>query len=416
MNARVEVSEDLLELEVCELWRRCLRRDDIGLDEDFFEAGGDSISAMQMLVELEALSGRPYPESELSGLTIRRIAQVLRQRLPARRRCATQVRAGSGIAPFQADLDSGNVWTRLRAVRRMARTLHVEPGATAPVATGIPFFFCHGDFQARGLYAHQLAALLPAEQPVYLLHPEREPARGTTVEDLAHQYLREVRQLAPGMPVILGGYCNGGYVAWELAHLLRAKGAEVLGVFLVETPSLNARGLLRTVARLLRGTPRLQERAARAVRFLYHHDARDIAVRAYRELAGRLRHAGKPRNVASWWAFVRGMSARYVPPPIDVQVWCFLAEEEDRRVAEPARWRHLAPQVRETTVPGTHRAAVIQHRRALAAAFAGAIAEAVYSWKKRSSAACEATATSSLPSESKSPKASAGAPVHESVG
>lgn len=416
MNARVEVSEDLLELEVCELWRRCLRRDDIGLDEDFFEAGGDSISAMQMLVQLEELAGRPYPESELSGLTIRRIAQVLRQRLPSRRRCATQVRAGSGIAPFQPELDSANVWTRLRAVRRMARTLHGDSAAAAPVAAGVPFFFCHGDFQARGLYAHQLAALLPAGQPVYLLHPESEPERGTTVEDLARRYLREVRRLAPGMPVILGGYCNGGYVAWELAHLLRAKGAEVLGVFLVETPSLNARRLLRTVARLCRGAPRLQERATRAVRFLYHHDARDVARRTYRELLARLRHAGASRSVASWWAFVRGMSARYVPPPLDVDVWCFLAEEEDRRVAEPARWRRLAPHVRETSVPGTHRAAVIQHRRALAAAFAAAIDEAVYSWKKRSSAACEATATSTLPSESKSPKATSGAPVHESVG
>jgi hypothetical protein len=152
------------------------------------------------------------------------------------------------------------------------------------------------------------------------------------------------------------------------------------------------------------------------VRFLYHHDARDVAARAYREILARLRHAGTSRGVASWWAFVRGMSARYVPPRIDVDVWCFLAHEEDRRVAEPARWRRLAPRVRETTVPGTHRAAVIQYRRALAAAFADAIAEAVYSWKKRSSAACEATATSSLPSESKSPKASAGAPIHESVG
>jgi thioesterase domain-containing protein len=372
VNARVEISDDLLELEVRELWGRLLRRDDVGLDEDFFEAGGDSVTAVQMLVQLEELAGRPYPETELSELTVRRIAHVLRNRMPAERRCVTQVKAGSGIAPFQADLESADVWTRLRAVRRMAKVLHDDGSVPAPAA-GIPFFFCHGDFQARGLYAHQLAALLPAAHPVYLLHPESEPPAGTTVEDLAQRYLREVRRLAPGMPVILGGYCNGGYVAWHLAHLLRAKGAEVLGVFLVETPSQNARPVLRTVASLLRRAPRLQESGTRAVRSLYRHGGTRFLRHAYDALAARLRSIGEPRAVASWWAFVRGMSARYVPPPIDVDVYCFLAQEEDRLDADPARWRRLTPRVHDITVPGTHRSAVIQHRQALAAAFAGAM-------------------------------------------
>jgi oxalate---CoA ligase len=225
-----------------------------------------------------------------------------------------------------------------------------------------------------------------------------------------------VRRLAPGMPVILGGYCNGGYVAWHLAHLLRAKGAEVLGVFLVETPSQNARPLLRTVASLLRRTPRLQEAGTRAVRSLYRHGGTRFLRHAYDALVARLRTIGKPRTVASWWAFVRGMSARYVPPPIDVDVYCFLAQQEDRLDAEPARWRRLAPRVRDITVPGTHRSAVIQHRQALAAAFEAAMREAFYSWKKSSSAVWEATATSSLPSASKSPKAIAGVPIHGSEG
>lgn len=373
MNFREMVSDDLLELEIREMWCRLLRRDDIGLDEDFFEAGGDSIAAVQMLLDLEKLAGRPYPESELAGLTIRHIAEVLKSRLPAEGGCVVQAKAGSALAPFHDELESKDLWTRLRAVRRMARTLHGEASIESPAA-GIPFFFCHGDFQARGIYAHQLAALLPEDQPVYLLHPEREPSVGTTVEDLAHQYLDAVRRLAPGMPVILGGYCNGGYVAWHLAHLLRAKGIEVLAVLLVETPSINAWRSVRFFGSLLRHAPRARELGMRALRSVFRHGPRNFVNRIWREMRGQ--RAPNPA-ASTWWTVVRGMSARYMPPKIDVDVYCFLAEEESRAETEPRYWRPLASRVTEVVVPGNHLSAVIGHRRTLATAFAAAIRDAV---------------------------------------
>jgi thioesterase domain-containing protein len=247
----------------------------------------------------------------------------------------------------------------------------------AKAGSGVPLFFCHGDFQARGLYAHQLAALLPDEQPVYLLHPEREPPAGTSAEALAERYLDEVLRVAPGAAVMLGGYCNGGYVAWHLAHLLRARGVEVVALFLVETPSFNARPIVRSIARLLAGL-RMQEPAMRATWSLYRHGPWEFARRLYRAAGERLRPAaqdGAP-GVDSWWIFVRGMATRYVPPHVDVDVWCFLADEGARLDNEPACWRPLATSVAEVRVPGTHLSAVISHRRMLAAAFAGAIYEA----------------------------------------
>ena len=365
--------DDLLELEVRDLWRRLLLRDDIGLDENFFEAGGDSLLATQMLLELEALAGRPYPESELSGLTIRRIAAVLKERMPEERGCVTQAKAG-------------DVWQRARSIRRMARMLKDRDRGWVNAAGGagtVPLFFCHGDFQARGLYAHQLAALLPQDQPVYLLHPQREPAPGTTVEQLAERYLEEVLPLARGMPLILGGYCNGGFVAWHLAHLLRERGIRAAGLFLVETPSFNARPVVRTAARLLRAAGAvlpgrvgraLREEAMRAVWSLYRHGARQFAARLWHAARARLRrHSGTPGVVPSWWLFVRGMATRYLPPAIDIDVYCFVAEEGSRLDTEPGCWSGLARSVTEVKVPGSHVSAVISHRRALASAFARAV-------------------------------------------
>jgi len=392
-------ADDLLELEVRDIWRRLLLRDDIGVDESFFEAGGDSLLATQMLLELETLAGRPYPQDELTQLTIRRIATVLKEGMPEERGCLTAARAGA--AP-----DSGDVWQRARTIRHMARMLKDRDRGWVKDAAGagkIPFFFCHGDFQARGLYAHQLAALLPPDQPVYLLHPQREPAAGTTAEAIAEQYVDEVLRVAPGSPVILGGYCNGGFVAWHLAHLLRAKGVAVLGLFLVETPSFNGRAPVRCVGRALRALPRVQEAAMRALWSLYRHGAGNFAARLGHALLARVRRGpGGATTLPSWWIFVRGMATRYVPPPIDVDVYCFVAEEGPRLDTEPACWQRLVRSVTEVRVPGSHVSAVISHRRSLAAAFARALGDAA--------ARVEVSVAREAPRPSRSPAAPAGQP------
>jgi len=239
---------------------------------------------------------------------------------------------------------------------------------------------------------------------VFLLHPDKEPPPGTTVEELAARYYQAVRRTAPGMPVILGGYCNGGYVAWHLAHLLRQKGVEVLGLFLVETPSFNARALMRTLARLTHRSPRLQELATRAVRSLYRHGAWNLAVRSLLALRKLPRKAGGAAPASTWWTFVRGMSARYVPPTIDVDVYCFIAQDGTRVENDPARWRRFTTgRVTEVLLPGTHLSAVIAHRHALAAAFARAIEE--------SSARRSLSLPSAVPAKSRYRGAPAGQPV-----
>ena len=43
-----------------------LESEAIGLDDDFFEKGGDSLMAVQMLLELEKIVGHPIPNSCLS--------------------------------------------------------------------------------------------------------------------------------------------------------------------------------------------------------------------------------------------------------------------------------------------------------------------------------------------------------------
>lgn len=341
----------LFELELRDLWARLLRTDDIGIDDDFFEKGGDSLLATEMLMEVEALAGKPYPQSELAILTIRHIVDVVSSGLSTERDLITQVKRGSGM----------------------------------------PFFFCHGDYATRGIYAHRLAALLPADQPVFLLHCDAQSLVGSSVEEIAHAYLPEVLRVAPGSPVLVGGYCNGGLAAWHLARLLRSRGVEVLELLLIETMSLNARpglrrlpGLVATTAGIMPGRAGklLREDGMRAIWMLARTGVTGFAGTLYRAARRKFLPALQQEQ-ESESGFRRDthrtyyrLLARDVPPPLDVSVTCFIAQEGRHFDTDPGFWRSLAPRVTEVRVPGTHHSALISHRQALAAAITDALKRA----------------------------------------
>jgi oxalate---CoA ligase len=330
----------LLQLELFDLWKRLLGKPDIGLDDDFFDIGGDSLLATDMLIELEALVGKPYPQSELSTLTIRRIAEVFASDMPAEREVMTQVKAGSGI----------------------------------------PLFLCHGDFVERGFYAQSLAALMPGDNPVFLLHCYADRIDGASFEDIARVYLQQVLSAAPGSPVFIAGYCNGGMAAWHLASLLRSAGVEVVEVLLIETMSINARPALRALPGIFHAAGSLIP--GRAGKFVREHGMRHVWYWTRRLGALNLRNWRKEgigwqklpsrRRDAfamadqTYFAFM----SRYVPPPIDARVTCFIADQGKHFETDPRFWSRLAPSVTQVSVPGTHQGILVCGRQALATAIA----------------------------------------------
>ena len=67
-----------LVIQLTEIWERLLKIAPLSLDDDFFENGGDSLLAMEMLVELERLTGRTIPSAILfEAPTIGQLAQKL---------------------------------------------------------------------------------------------------------------------------------------------------------------------------------------------------------------------------------------------------------------------------------------------------------------------------------------------------
>ena len=340
-----------LEIEIADIWQRLLARKSIGRDDEFFDMGGDFLLAVQMLLEVERLTGRVLPESILfETATIRQLAESI----------------------VQSDTDADQ-----------SLLVELHPGINRP-----PFFFIDGDFWGGGYYTRKIARLLGPEQPFYDLRSHG--LRGDsipTIEQMAKDYLPLIAAARPHGPYRLGGHCNGALIALELAHQLEAVGERVELVAMVEPITLNARPSMRLVVRaldgvlgLVAGDPMRREEWLGSVMSLVWGAIRK---------ADKLRHerTGVPKaddnldvlaqriakhDPQAAEKFVRLQKeyrrtmARYLPPPIAARLICFVAESNECSVEFAGDvWRHLASRTEAPVVPGDHMTCITTHAEAL---------------------------------------------------
>ncbi|HEY7216742.1 MAG TPA: thioesterase domain-containing protein, partial [Candidatus Binatia bacterium] len=100
-----------------------------------------------------------------------------------------------------------------------------------------PFFWIHGQASNGVLHTY-----LGADQPVYgMSHQcaDGKPASYKTVEAIAAHYLDEIRTVRPHGPYLLGGYCFGGIVAFEMAQQLLKQNDTTSLLVLLDPPALN---------------------------------------------------------------------------------------------------------------------------------------------------------------------------------
>jgi acyl-CoA synthetase (AMP-forming)/AMP-acid ligase II/thioesterase domain-containing protein/acyl carrier protein len=346
-----------LEIDLLAIWRRLLGLPTLDFNDDFFELGGDSLLAMQMLAEVETLLGRPIAPAVLfDAATIRQLAH----------RIATEDFAEPSLL------------------------VCLEARGSKP-----PLFFLDGDLGGGGYYAQKLARALGREQPFYVLKPiGLQDARFRTIAEMAREYLPHVTAARAG-PYRLGGFCNGALIALELARQLREAGHEVEAVAMIDAMSLNARpgmrrfvGLLNSVLRLVLSEARRAEGCGRVMaqlwRMLQQLDRRVQKLFPWLAIIRRLkaRDEGKAIDgdeVARWHRevdkkFFRAM-ASFVPAPLDVPLHCFIADANKRSaVWRWQAWRHVSREVTTSLVPGEHLTCVTTHIDALSAAFRAQIA------------------------------------------
>lgn len=89
-----------------------------------------------------------------------------------------------------------------------------------------PFFFLHGDWINHAYWCFSLAHYLGSDQPFYALEPYSFDGLlvPPTLEAIAAAHLKSLRAIQPEGPYLLGGFCNGGLLAYEMARQLHTEG------------------------------------------------------------------------------------------------------------------------------------------------------------------------------------------------
>src|SRR5271157_34077 len=182
------------------IWQGLLNVSPIGLDQNYFDLGGDSSLAVHLFAEIEKVFQVKLPLATLfEAPTIGELSELIRREA----------------------LPSG-----------MSLLVSIQPAGSRP-----PFFCIHGAGGVVLIY-RVLAQHLGPDQPFYGLQAQGlDGCRPTLtrVEDMAALYVREIKRQQPHGPYFLGGYCGGGTIAYEVAQQLQARGEKVALLALFDT-------------------------------------------------------------------------------------------------------------------------------------------------------------------------------------
>jgi oxalate---CoA ligase len=269
----------------------------IGIHDDFFDSGGDSLSAMRLLCDIERHWNIILTIADLLGApTIASFAKVIDGANPSRN--------APRLAPIQ---DGGNS----------------------------PAFFCIN----AGPGFRQLARLLGPEQPFLgTVHPNASTmSRPCRIEDIAAYHVQIIRNAQPTGPYYIGGFCNDGVVAYEVAQQLHALGERVGLLVLFDASFYSSRfevlyGIIRTPGEaIFRAVLRLRpERWGEIPDFLRNH------IRYYANyISSRLHPTDTLQEAAGWReidALLTTASRVYRPLPYYGRVLSL------NRSAEQSRW------------------------------------------------------------------------------
>jgi amino acid adenylation domain-containing protein len=188
------------------LWKRTLQVETMGIDDDFFDLGGHSLKAVQMISEIKQQKGINIPLASLIQNSSVRLFATL----------------------FSSD-KKDNFWSCLVPIR--------------PAGTKTPLFLIHGAGLNILLY-QSLTHHMSPDRPIYAF--QAKGLDGTSefsnnIEEMADDYLEEIIKVQPEGPYLLLGFSLGGFIAWDMAKKLTKQGLEVRFTGMIDSVSSMAK-------------------------------------------------------------------------------------------------------------------------------------------------------------------------------
>ena len=215
---------DQLEHLLVDLWQPVVRLNQLGIHDNFFEVGGDSIRGAVLINSLQKLIGEHiHVITIFEAPTVAQMAEYLCRHYPSavNRICGMDLPAGEAVSHEVSPL----VELQHGDGRRPLFFVHPAGGNV----------FCYSD----------LARELGPEQSFYGLQSfgvTNGDAPPNEMSAIAARYLAELRRVQPEGPYLLGGWSMGGLVAYEMAQQLQLAGQEVELLALLDSHPASAWG------------------------------------------------------------------------------------------------------------------------------------------------------------------------------
>jgi amino acid adenylation domain-containing protein len=226
------------EEQLCKTMATLLGLDEVGIDDNFFLLGGHSLLGTKLIAHIsEIFAVNLTTRSLLDAPTVRALAHVVEQLVLTKVNTIDDGAGENGVA-------------RVSVVA-------VQPG----IKSKTPFFFFHGDPNEGPFYCFKLAQLLGTDQPFYACAPYRFVSGEAlpTFEAMAIAHVEAIRAVQPEGPYLLGGFCNGALVAYEVAHQLLAANQRVDLLFMVDPVPPAHRKWVRNISIFLPKLFRMQQ-------------------------------------------------------------------------------------------------------------------------------------------------------------
>ena len=208
MSASLDIADtgsrrEVVSAAVRDAFESVLGAENPGEDDDFFELGGDSLTALALFLHIEDATGQTLP--------------------------ITAIYDAPTVGKLTERLLCGGTSNRVTCLRELRPAKARNPGP--------PLFLLHG-LGGSVMILRDLAKRIGGPRGVWGIEApgmDGLSAPLDSVEALAAAHIEDIRSVAPHGPYLFAGYSFGGLIAYEMARQLVADGETVAMLALLDT-------------------------------------------------------------------------------------------------------------------------------------------------------------------------------------
>ncbi|WP_010099277.1 non-ribosomal peptide synthetase [Ornithinibacillus scapharcae] len=193
LSTKLIPARDDIEKKLVEMWQEGLNVNPIGITDDFFELGGQSLLALRVMMKINNEFDKELPLSVFfeRGRTIEGMATLLRSKEDVHSPTIIPLNNVTGdLNMFMVHPHGGHVFS----YERLAHYLEKHK---------------------IGLYGVRAKGLQIGEEPFQ------------DIQEMAKFYISKMKEVKPMGPYHIGGWCMGGLISFEMARQLLRDGEEV---------------------------------------------------------------------------------------------------------------------------------------------------------------------------------------------